>query len=159
MMIPSSWLDASITRVGPSQYPQHTGAPFWEEAVGSSQYDHHRAPQPQRTMSPTLYTRRRSLAVFSSFFPYFCFSCSPFFFQSSDQTPKLHAQRAVGERVKAGETASGPREEHVGQHVGSSKTEARDEELEQTTSRDVRRDEQSQREPAVKQRQALYGEQ
>ena len=38
--------------MGPGQYPQYTRAPFGEEAVGSSQYDHHRAPQAHNTVSP-----------------------------------------------------------------------------------------------------------
>ena len=63
--------------------------------------------------------------------------------------------------MKAGDATSGPREEHVGQHVDGRtarrKSQAREEELEQATSRDVKRDEQPQREPAVRQRQALDG--
>ena len=65
------------------------------------------------------------------------------------------------EREGGSDATSGPREDHVGQHVdvraARRKSEAREEELEQVTSRDVNRDEQSQREPAVKQRRALDG--
>ena len=71
---------------------------------------------------------------------------------------RLVTQPADHEKnVKAGDATSGPREEHVGQHVARRNARAREEELEQATSRDVRRDEQSQREPAVRQRQALDG--
>ena len=61
VLLPSC-LDESISRVGPGQYPQYTRAPFGEEAVGSSQHMHHRAPQAQ-PMSPQQHpTRDESLA-------------------------------------------------------------------------------------------------
>ena len=55
--------------------------------------------------------------------------------------------------VKAGGTRGSAR----GWANSSSKAEAREEELEQATSRNVKSDEQSQREPAVRRRQALDG--
>ena len=62
LTFPSSCLDGSVTRVGSGQYPHYTRAPFAEEAVGSSQYKHHRAPQAQ-PMSPRQHPTRDGLAT------------------------------------------------------------------------------------------------
>ena len=40
LMLPSSCLDGSITRVGPGQHPQYTGALYGGEAVGVSSQQH-----------------------------------------------------------------------------------------------------------------------
>ena len=78
LTFPSSCLEGCVTRVGPGQYPQYTRAPFGEEAVGSSQSKHFRAPQVQ-PMSPRQHpTRDESIARFLFFFfvvsfVFFCF--------------------------------------------------------------------------------------
>ena len=81
LMLPSSCLDGSTTRVCPGQYPQYTRAWFAREAVGSS-------PTAQfsqrRTHAPTVFF---VLLLFFLFFPFFllkkvvCFSlCFPMLF-------------------------------------------------------------------------------
>ena len=48
--------------MGPGQYPRYTRAPFGEEAVGSPQSTHHRAPQAQPMSQRQHPTRDESLA-------------------------------------------------------------------------------------------------
>ena len=50
--------------VGPGQHPQYTRGEFGENAVGSSQYDHHSTPQVQETNEPnTLHVIKQSRMV------------------------------------------------------------------------------------------------
>ena len=51
---------------GPSQHPLYTRAPFREEAVGSSESKHHRAPQAQPMIPQQHPTRDESLACSSN---------------------------------------------------------------------------------------------
>ena len=69
LVFSTSCLDESTSRLGPGQHPRCTRAPFGEEAVGSPQSTHHRAPQAQPMSQRQHPTRDESLAKILGIYP------------------------------------------------------------------------------------------